>query len=588
MSAGGILTSTASGVAAGSTLGVPGMIGGAAIGLASGVLGHINEKKQLDAQNAAITKQKLLQRQQNFMGQLEPQPANIPLMPFGGAVQSLSEQVELENGEPFKSPNGSIDSIPTDAPSHTQGGVPITLANGTQVLGKLKNTEGKQFKTIGRKLEKAQSKYIKTLQDGPTSITAKTAERMLNNINKEFDDLFIEQENTKKVGQGDNMKYPDGGKITTERGVSTPYYRKITPTTFNQQLLRKNVLQPGYDTLSIPQLNEQIRTGYNIPEGFALPYKAELNPADSTINYYKDYGRNAGEYYDPQGSGEVVDTYNKPRETYARGGMIRKGQTGLFAGGLEPISGSIPTTNADLAYENFIPTISQPVETSPQGLRGFDLPKMNTALSTAASLAPVAYNLIQGAQGAEQYNPSDYYNPYEAQAQSAMRQRRYNIQPELEQNRLNQATYYRNLREGAPSQSQFLGGLQAGAIGKSRADASTIARQQNINNQYLGEQAQFDAQLGAQRAQTRLGVDQMNAQNRAAQRGMIGTGLSQVSQFAQNKELMNNQMLRDAQRLGVLDDLVSNYEFRNGKWIFKATGQEQSQEEIFNFIKGRK
>lgn len=628
---GGLIASTLTGATGGFAAGGIGAIPGALFGLGTGILQQIGENEELRKQEALAERQKLLQRQQAFNSTLEPQPANIPLLPLGGLIPYNSETVELESGEPFMTPDGNINTIPINAPKHSQGGVPINLPSGTKVLGKKIDTNGKQFKETGRKLEKAQSRYLNALRNNPTSIEAKTAERMLGNIGNEFDNLFIEQdEDVEQFNKGGRIKYPNGGKVTTKRGVSTPNYRNITPTTFNQQLTRKNILRPGSDTLSVQDVNQQIRQGFNIPEGFALPYRAVLNP-DSTITYQKDFGRNVGEFFDPAGSGEVIGTFNEPRTTFAHGGLvkhaktygqehanlmeslmnqglsferahqealstrqltkggksgIRKGQNGLLSSNPTPISGIIPTTYPEEGLQGInIPTIpgistQQPIN---QPAQNFNI---GNALSSVTSLAPVAFNIAQGLGDPTQLDPRDYYNPYEADIRSTFRNRRYNVQPELEANRLAQATYFRNLREAAPSQAQFLGGLQAGAISKSRADAAAIARQQNINNQLLAEQAQADIALGDRRAQTRLGIDQFNLQSEAAGRGFLGTGLSQLSQFAQNRQLMNNQILRDAQRLNLLDDLVANYEFTDGKWVFKATGQEQSPEEVMNFIRG--
>jgi len=117
------------------------------------------------------------------------------------------------------------------------------------------------------------------------------------------------------------MKFGNGG-TTTQRGISTPTYRNITPTTFNQQLLRKGMLSPGYDTLSTGNINEQIMKGYNVKEGFAAPYK--VSDTDKGRVYQKDYGRSKGEYYDSSGSGKVVDIYNTPRTGYASGGYLEE------------------------------------------------------------------------------------------------------------------------------------------------------------------------------------------------------------------------------------------------------------------------
>ena len=175
------------------------------------------------------------------------------------------------------------------------------------------------------------------------------------------------------------------------------------------------------------------------------------------------------------------------------------------------------------------------------------------------------------AGGKEQMNPEDYYNPYENQAMSLMRNRRYNIEPELEANRLAESNYYRALRQGAPSQGRYLAGLQAGQIGKQRGDAEAYARKQNMENQYLGEEAGMLGGFGQQRASTKFQVEDINARNRAFQKGYIPTALSQLQQQTQvnrimreKQRLMKNKALRDDERQRIMEEYFKGYNFNLG------------------------
>jgi len=195
---------------------------------------------------------------------------------------------------------------------------------------------------------------------------------------------------------------------------------------------------------------------------------------------------------------------------------------------------------------------------------------VGSILGTAASLAPVAYNLFQGNKSPESINASALYNPYNDEIRSTLRDRRYNVQPELAANRLGQATYNRKIRESGPSVSQYLANLSGGQLQRSRADAAVYAKKQNIDNQYLADQARTDLYLGKDIAATNRYVEDINARNRATRRGFTSAGLSQLSNFAQNQMLMSNQKLSDRQRTNILNDLITNYLLTDDyRWEFK-------------------
>ena len=204
----------------------------------------------------------------------------------------------------------------------------------------------------------------------------------------------------------------------------------------------------------------------------------------------------------------------------------------------------------------------------------------NKAFDTVGQYAPMAYNLYQGLFGKpEHMNSQDYYNPYENQVMSLMRSRRYNVDPELEANRLAAANYYQNLRQGAPSQGRYLAGLQAGQISRQRGDAEAYARKQNMDNAYIGEEAQTLGGFGSQRAGMDFQVADINAANRAAQRRYLPTALSELQQQTQMNKIMRekkrlamNQALTDEERNRLYMEAFKGYNF--SKRINPITGEE--------------
>jgi hypothetical protein len=202
---------------------------------------------------------------------------------------------------------------------------------------------------------------------------------------------------------------------------------------------------------------------------------------------------------------------------------------------------------------------SNKMSTDPDSKQPFE---WQDALTEAGTLAPIAYNLSQGLFGkAQKLDPKQFYNPNENQSMNLMRSRRYNANPELENNRLQQSTYLRNLRQGAASQSQYLGGLQAGSTMKQRADAETYARKQNTDNQYIGQEAEMLGNFGAQRAQTNLTIQDINDRNASAKKSYIPTALSQLQQYSQNARMTKNLKGRDAQLMDIYKKMFRGYSF---------------------------
>lgn len=531
----------------------------------------------------------------------------------GGSVQS--QGVELEKGEPFRLPNGDIEQISNNAPTHKQGGVPITLPNGTQILGNKKAMKGKEFKELGRSLKRSQDKFEKVLEERPTSLARKTAERNLQNIQKQYDALFMAQGedvgNSKRFktgGRVSNMssksKYPDGGQVgemykgdpriksygyspeqfrsATEGDVLSqrPYYNPDSNQLMGYKTLYKDT--PGYHYIDI---NDQTDTSGKFKRGDKTYFSGTEVPefegggltGGSTQEDISKFQRFAG---------IKVDGLYGPQTEEAWGVL------GNEYGGYSPspMSGTIDNNSNYPSVDNFTPTIGNINAPQQDEVNGWSSGKWQNAAYTAGALAPVAYNLFKKKETADTLNAADYYNPYNDTIRSTMRGRRYNVNPELAQNRSNQATYNRQLQESGAGMNQLMAGYQAGSINKGRADSSALAMKQNMDNRYLGQQASMDANLGQNIAQTNLAVQNINDQNSAAARNInrahTSAGLSQLSQFSQVKQLEKNQMVRDAQKLNLLPSLVQNFTYTDKGWIFNGDGQVKNNDWIMKYLKG--
>lgn len=195
--------------------------------------------------------------------------------------------------------------------------------------------------------------------------------------------------------------------------------------------------------------------------------------------------------------------------------------------------------------------INIPHKGNTQTESGFNLSNL---LSDAATVAPIISNLFGG--DAEYVQAQ--YNPYADTVRNAMARRRFNTDPALQ-------SLYRNRAIANYNASQLNTNTGAGmaqrlqtAANLDRALTDLYSQESNINNQYLGDYANMLNNLGQQYVTaTNLAAEQ-NAQNRAINRNIRRTGLSQLSQYAQNKQLMRNQAMNDKAMLGLYENFLKS------------------------------
>lgn len=167
--------------------------------------------------------------------------------------------------------------------------------------------------------------------------------------------------------------------------------------------------------------------------------------------------------------------------------------------------------------------------------------KVGSALSGIASLTPVMSNLFTG----RPETVDAVYNPYATSISNTMRRRRYDISPAIEDLNRNRATSNYNASQINTNTGANLAYRLQSAVNTDRAIASLRSQESNANNQYLGDYANTMNSLGQQWVNATNMANEANAQNRATTRNIRRAGLSQLSQWAQNRELMRNQKARD-------------------------------------------
>ena len=212
---------------------------------------------------------------------------------------------------------------------------------------------------------------------------------------------------------------------------------------------------------------------------------------------------------------------------------------------------SIDATPQDIRTRTAVSPTVEPVITNPNE-EPVRLDGLNDLISGVTSLVPIMSNLFTSGPEAVPAN----YNPYATAITNTMSRRRYNIDPLLRDIETN-----RNVANYAASQQRTNTGQDMAfrlqnAIATNKAIAAARAAESNANNQYRAEYANTMNNLGQQWVQATNLASELNARNRATARNIRRAGLSQLSQWAQNRELMSNQRSRDNAMLKLYDPFL--------------------------------
>lgn len=185
---------------------------------------------------------------------------------------------------------------------------------------------------------------------------------------------------------------------------------------------------------------------------------------------------------------------------------------------------------------------------APKQKNKFDWEQLATDIT---SLVPVVDNL---SARPETFMP--IFNPYEGASLDLLGRRRYDVRPTVDAIRRgvassNYAASQNNTNTGANLAFRLQNAVKANnAITGAYADAAIQ------NNKYAADYANALDAFGQQRAKALDESMMRNAQSRAQARNIRRTGLSQLSNYAQNRLLMRNQRLADQAMLDIYRPLL--------------------------------
>lgn len=419
---------------------------------------------------------------------------NTDTMANGGMSSSLAY---VDDGELIQTPDGSISKVPENN-KPTDSNL-VSLPEGSRVLSDKLKVPGRKetFAQLGEKMmAKKKSKYNDRFAENAAKLNE------MNN-NMIHDQLFAMQE---------SVKQSKGIKPKTKQIQAAALGDEIKPG------LGDRIVDAIYNP------NRKWGAGVQWGTGNNQWYHVPVNPSNT------------------QTASTTTPTSGRRTTPSTSTGLIDEGKPELpFTWYDAPTVESVYDTD----YDTVESPSATPNDISYRETRAdrrdklFD--KVGSALSGIASLTPVMSNLFTG----RPETVDAVYNPYATSISNTMRRRRYDISPAIEDLNRNRATSNYNASQINTSTGANLAYRLQSAVNTDRAIASLRSQESNVNNQYLGDYANTMNSLGQQWVNATNMANEANAQNRATARNIRRTGLSQLSQWAQNRELMRNQKARD-------------------------------------------
>lgn len=422
---------------------------------------------------------------------------NTDTMANGGISSSLAY---VDDGELIQTPDGSISKVPENN-KPTDSNL-VSLPEGSRVLSDKLKVPGRKetFAQLGEKMmAKKKSKYNDRFAENAAKLNE------MNN-NMIHDQLFAMQE---------SVKQSKGIKPKTKQIQAAALGDEIKPG------LGDRIVDAIYNP------NRKWGAGVQWGTGNNQWYHVPVNPTRR----------------------------RKATSTSTNTGLIDEGKPELpftWYGTVNPLKPKHPelltATNDEMAgLGDALTSQADKVTTLPKS-NAYNKPEpennkfdWGSALSGIASLTPIMSNLFTG----RPETVDTVYNPYATSISNTMRRRRYDISPAIEDLNRNRATSNYNASQINTNTGANLAYRLQSAVNTDRAIASLRSQESNANNQYLGDYANTMNSLGQQWVNATNIANEANAQNRATTRDIRRAGLSQLSQWAQNRELMRNQKARD-------------------------------------------
>lgn len=447
---------------------------------------------------------------------------------YGGKVPSSLAYVD--DGELIQTPDGTVSKVPEQG-QPTDSNL-VNLPEGSRILSNTLKVPGtnKTFAELGDKVMTRKKSKGK-------DIYAQNA-NMLNEMNNKLmhDKLFAMQE---------SIKAKKGIKNKTKELESFARGGDNTPAGYNAAGFMIDPRFAGEISMGVSAPTPRVRDTWGMKGDVTAPWDNYGRVSEIDAGNLPEVTINATRKASPK-----VTTTNYTSRVIPKTAKVTAPE---IIPNLDTIDESfdIDATPEDIRTRTITGATVQPVITAPQE-EPVILEGLSSLISGAASLAPIMSNLFTSSPEAVPAN----YNPYATAITNTMGRRRYNIDPLLRDIETN-----RNVANYAASQQRTNTGQDMAfrlqnAIATNKAIAAARAAESNANNQYRAEYANTMNNLGQQWVQATNLASELNARNRATARNIRRTGLSQLSQWAQNRELMSNQRSRDNAMLKLYDPFL--------------------------------
>lgn len=445
---------------------------------------------------------------------------------YGGKVPSSLAYVD--DGELIQTPDGAVSKVPEQG-QPTDSNL-VNLPEGSRILSNTLKVPGtnKTFAELGDKVMTRKKSKGK-------DIYAQNAD-MLNEMNNKLmhDKLFAMQE---------SIKAKKGIKNKTKELESFARGGVNTPAGYNAAGFMMDPRFAGEISMGVSAPTPRVRDTWGMKGDVTAPWDTYGKASEINAGILPEVTITADRKTKPVTtvSKTLPDDYVEniyenwtPSKIYAK--PQNKDATNLLMTPQE--------VQADIQRRQEWENAARPED------RGnFDFGELASGI---ASLAPIMSNLFTSSPKAVPAN----YNPYATAITNTMGRRRYNIDPLLRDIETN-----RNVANYAASQQRTNTGQDMAfrlqnAIATNKAIAAARAAESNANNQYKAEYANAMNNLGQQWVQATNLASELNTRNRATARNIRRTGLGQLSQWAQNRELMSNQRSRDNAMLKLYDPFL--------------------------------
>lgn len=495
----------------------------------------------------------------------------VDTMAYGGTTSSLAY---VDDGELINTPDGNILEVPEEG-KPTDSNL-VNIPEGSRILSDTLKVPGSKetFAQMGKRM---MSKKKSKGKDKYAENSAK-----LNQMNDQMihDQLFNLQESIKISKKSPANNFKDGGTKrgftyrdnsgkeynyqvgdtfdykgrkykVTDRNSAVPLDVKYSD--FNTNMNPDNVLTPLYQTQGLP---------INLPNVDALASTIAANriarrPRAKMVDTVNNELDLSNETIDRLGTERIPMSYSASptrKRTVSSTTAIpatRSTRTNVTTTDLPLIDNTLDLSaeypsrlGQETIYTNPSTLSSEVPEAgstrSPRIRNSFDWRKLGQGLTDLAALTPVLSNLGTTAESFD-----TVYNPYSSQILSTMAGRKYDITPARRAIRENRAISNYNASQSNTNTGASMAYRLQSQVAADKAIADLYSQKSNIENQYKGEYANTLNNLGQQFVSARNMSTDLNARSRAAARNINREALSQISNYAQNRRLMNNQRSRD-------------------------------------------